>query len=66
MFKGIANLGQMMQQAQQMGAKMQAVQEQLKTKKATPQGRSNAENATGRSNPAHRGSERRPVGVAAG
>ena len=35
MFKGLANLGQMVQQAQQMGAKMQAVQEQLKSQKAT-------------------------------
>ena len=38
MFKGLgdlANLGQMMQQAQQVGAKMQEAQEALKTKRAT-------------------------------
>lgn len=38
MFKGLgdlANLGQVMQQAQQMGAKMQEVQEALKAKRAT-------------------------------
>ena len=38
MFKGIgdlANIGQMMRQAQQMGAKMQEVQEQLKQQRVT-------------------------------
>lgn len=38
MFKGIgnlANLGAMMKQAQEMGAKMKAISEELKTKRAT-------------------------------
>lgn len=38
MFKGLgnlANLGQMMQQAQQMGTKMKEMEESLKTKRAT-------------------------------
>ncbi len=33
--KGLGNLGQMMQQAQEMSAKMQGIQETLKTKKVT-------------------------------
>ena len=38
MFKGLgnlANIGALMKQAQEMGGKMQAIQEELKTKKAT-------------------------------
>ena len=35
MFKGLANLGSIMRQAQQMGSKMQDVQEQLKAERAT-------------------------------
>lgn len=38
MFKGLgnlANIGAIMKQAQEMGGKMQAIQEELKTKKAT-------------------------------
>lgn len=34
MFKGIANLASIMRQAQQMGSKMQAVNEKLKTQRA--------------------------------
>jgi nucleoid-associated protein EbfC len=35
MFKGIGNIANIMKQAQEMGSKMQAVQEQLKGKKTT-------------------------------
>ena len=38
MFKGLgnlANLGSLMKQAQEMGGKMQAMQDQLRTKRAT-------------------------------
>jgi DNA-binding YbaB/EbfC family protein len=35
LFKGLSNLASMMKQAQQMGSKMQEVQEQLKNQRAT-------------------------------
>ncbi len=35
MFKGLANIGSLLKQAQQMGGRMQEINEQLKTKRAT-------------------------------
>jgi len=35
MFKGLANLGSMLKQAQQMSGKLQAINEELKTKRVT-------------------------------